>query len=335
MEAGIEQHAGSVEIKPEEGFEVVGPYGLQRCGPGVNDRLLRLDEALHWMAFKKEWPRDKSVYAVFSPLIQWDEADSPYRRQVLYLLNHEGYAYPLSLGDKLNPAAVDVWGDMSFSYGHTYSMGTVREMADVWAESWPGYVANADPFYRAGWVEYCKAMKRVAKANELPSLWEEKYREDYYINLGDWKERCQRFVRSLSRLAVPVSVAYELWGWGRAVAAVQSDVVADTAPAIEVQDVIDWPSLVRYRLQFASVAAQKRPVWLPGHVEILAARLHEEHQAGQGRGALGRLAGELRAVRSTVGELLKKHDFNQATGEKQQAPATPWSGLGGRGGKAA
>ena len=88
-------------------------------------------------------------------------------------------------------------------------------------------------------------------------------------------------MRSLSRLAVPVSVAYELWGWGRAVAAVQSDVVADTAPAIEVQDVIDWPSLVRYRLQFASVAAQKRPVWLPGHVEILAARLHEEHQAGQ------------------------------------------------------
>ena len=144
-------------------------------------------------------------------------------------------------------------------------------------------------------------MKRVAKANELPSLWEEKYREDYYINLGDWKERCQRFVRSLSRLAVPVSVAHELWGWGRAVAVAQSDAVADTAAAIEVQDVTDWHSLVRYRLQFASLAAQKRPVWLPGHVEILAARLQEEHQAGRGRGALGRLAGELRAVRSTVG----------------------------------
>ena len=116
---------------------------------------------------------------------------------------------------------------------------------------------------------------------------------------------------------------------------VQSVAGAQAAPAIEAQGVTDWSSLVRYRLQFASWAAQKRPAWLLEHVEILAAQLHEEHQAGRGRGALGRLAGELGSVRSTVGELLKKHGFNQATGEKQQALSTPWSGIGGRGGKAA
>lgn len=338
MNSGAEWNVEGTDIEPENGFEVVGPYGLQRCGAGVNERLLRLDEALRWMTYTKEWPKDKSMYAVFSPLIQWDEADSQYRRQVLYVLNHEGYAYPLSLGEKLTPAAADVWGDMPFSYSHTYSMGTVREIADTWRDSWPGYVANTDPFYRAGWVKYCKAMKDLARANELPRLWEDKYREDYYINLGEWTERCKRFVRSLSRLAVPVSVAHELWGWGRVTADVaQSNEVAVAAPAlaIEAQYVTDWPSLVQYRSQFASLAAQKRPVWQPEHVALLAGRLHEEHQAGRGRGALARLASELGAVRSTLGERLIKHGYSSATGEKQQAPVTPWSGMGGRGVKAA
>lgn len=299
MNADAECGVGAIVIEPEIGFQVVGPYGSQRCGEGVNERLLRLDEALHWMMHKKELPKDKSIYAVFSPLIQWDEADSKYRRQVLYVLNHEGYAYTLSLGDKLNPAAVDIWGDMPFSYSHTYSMGTVREIAETWRDSWPGYVENADSFYRAGWVNYCKAMKKLAKASELPRLWESKYREDYFINLDDWKERCKRFVRSLSRLAVPVSVAHELWGWG---SVAQPDVLpsATAAPVMEAQDVIDWPSLVQnHKALFTSPGA-----W-PTHWRRIALEFHEfGHGARRGATTKKQMAGALGVSRDTVETLL-------------------------------
>ena len=324
-----------LQIEPEDGYEIVGPHGLQRFGKGTNDRLLRLDEALYWLAHTKEHPRKGSVYAIFSPLVQWDEADPSYRRQVLYLINGEDYAYPLSLGDRLNPAALDVWGDMPFSNGDSYSMGTVREIAELWETSWPGFAADAEPFYRAGWVEYCKAMKRVAKASELPHLWEEKYRNDYYINLGEWKERCKRFVRSFSRLAVPIAVAHELWGWGKAVAVVAS--IAAPAVPITANDVNDWPSLVRYRLGTAlqvGAEIQKRPAWSSEHVAILAARLQQECREGRGKGALGRLAKELGTSRQALigsqkpdgkpGPLVR-HGYSVTTGLKL---ATPFDGLG-------
>ncbi len=343
MGAGAEHDAGSAEIEPEEGFQAVGPYGLQRCGAGVNDRLLRLDEALHWMAFKKEWPRDKSLYAVFSPLIQWDEADSKYRRQVLYLLNHEGYAYPLSLGDRLNPAAVDAWGDLPFSYAHTYSMCTVREIAEAWRDSWPGYVANAEPFYRAGWVAYCKAMKRVAKANELPILWEQKYREDYYINLGDWKERCERYVRSLGRLAVPVSVAHELWGWGHAAAAVAlPDAVADAAPAIAsrpktVQELEALLTDAAHAVQSAALQQGRKVVltpqkWTFDMRQVVRARLDALEAGGMGISQAGDWVGVCLGIgrSSIVQEMTKLKDAVMAR-EKQRmadnaAASNPFSG---------
>lgn len=217
-----------LEIVPLEGWEPVGPYGLQRFKEGRDGRLLRLDEALYWMAHTQEWPRKKAVYKAFSPLVQWDEADES-RRQVLYMLNGEEYAHPLSLGDRLNPRAVDIWGDLPFSYKDGYSQGTVREIADLWDESWPGYVQDPDDFYRKGWVSYCKTTKALAIAAEGPHRWEKEYRDRYFMNLGEWKDRCKRAVRSLSRLAVPFEVAHELWGWGTV--AVPAAVVLSLVPA--------------------------------------------------------------------------------------------------------
>lgn len=126
------------------------------------------------------------------------------------------------------------------------------------------------------------------------------------------------------------------WFKVHGVAAGGQEAGAPATPAIAAQDVTDWPSLVRYRRQFAdNKVFQRRPEWLPAHVALLAGQLQQECSAGHGRGALGRLAQELGAVRSTVGELLKKHDYSTTTGEKQQPPATAWSGLGSRGAKAA
>lgn len=324
-------------VELEDGYDVHSSHGLLSRAPGPSNRLLCLVDVFEWMR-RKELPRKAVVHAVFDPLVQLDEADEPHRRQELYVVNGEDYAHPLSLGEHLNPKARVVWGQLDFAYQDTYSMGAAREIAELWDASWPGYVCDPGQFYQQGWIQHCKNMKRVARLNCGPRDWEEEYRSRYYLSLEEWKERCKSAVRLLSRLAVPLSVAHELWGWGRIVEVVpQVKAVADTTPAlvIEAQCVTDWPSLVQYRSQFASLAAQKRPVWQPEHVALLAWRLHEEHQAGRGRGALARLASELGAVRSTLGERLIKHGYSSATGEKQQAPVTPWSGMGGRGVKAA
>lgn len=238
-------------IVPHDGYEVITEWGLQRFDDTDAGRLLRLDEALHWLVHGREWPRGKAVYAVFSPLVQWDEADGQDRRQVLYMLNHQDYAYPLSLGDRLNPRAVDVWGDLAFSYSDTYSQGTVREVADLWDASWPGYPIDPQTFYRDGWVSYCKTMKGLAKAAVGVVDWEVEYRKRYYMDLGAWKERCKKAVQSLRRLAVPIGVAHELWGYGHvqapAAAVATLSVVAAPAEVVEVFPLKDFDALVEYR----------------------------------------------------------------------------------------
>lgn len=98
-----------------------------------------------------------------------------------------------------------------------------------------------------------------------------------------------------------------------------------TVPAIEAQDVTDWLSLVRYRQQFAGVAAQRRPAWPSAHVALLAGQLQQAHAAGQQRGALGRLAKELQSTtRQSLSGLLQKHSYNTTTGQQAQTAANPF-----------
>lgn len=279
-----------IEPPKDSGWTAHGPYGLQRFQDGDGGHLLRLDEALHWMTCELELPRKRAVYSVFSPLVQLDEADGRHRRTVLYMLNGNDYAYPLALGDRLNPQTEDVWGQLQFSYWNTNSQGTVREIADLWDESWPGYVQNPDGFYRDGWVAYCKTMQALAKSSLGVIDWHREYRNRYYMGLESWKERCQNAVHSLSRLAVPFTVAHELWGWGTVAApATLADTVPAAPPAVLVpDDVKDYETLVRYRQQFLHLKPQKRPKWLPKHIEIAS----DEVQA-RGRGGKAAVAKEL------------------------------------------
>lgn len=326
------------DVEPLEGWVSNAPNGLLRHDSGDECRLVRLVDVAAWMA--NEYPRDQVIRRLFGALYQ-NEAD-PWGWQ-LFVLNGKGYAQRLIRHFGPSPETVDFWQhlrepDSIEEYGECVTSGySAQDVMGVilrmWDYAWPG--VSADPDADREWY-----MQRVIEANKRRNarLKADPDASNDAAPASMLSEERQAMMQVLERLAVPIPVAFTLWGWGRATAAVAlPDAVAGTqaAPAVEAQDVTDWPSLVRYRGQFASLAAQKRPVWLPGHVEILAARLHEDHQAGRGRGALGRLAGELGAVRSTVGELLKNHGFSQATGEKLQTPATPWSGMGGRGGKAA
>lgn len=105
-------------------------------------------------------------------------------------------------------------------------------------------------------------------------------------------------------------------GWVDAAATLVADGVAAPAAAITAEDVTDWRTLVLYRMQFAHLEAQKRSAWLPEHVAILAGQLHEEHQTGKGKGALGRLAKDVGTSRQALRELLVRHKYDTATGLK-------------------
>lgn len=267
------------EIVPLDGWCVDSGLGLQRFDDTSAGSLVRLDEALHWLMHGREWPRGKAVYAVFSPLVQWDEADGQARRQVLYVLNHQDYAYPLSLGDRLNPRAADVWGDLAFSFSNTYSQGTVREVADLWDASWPGYSHDSQRFYREGWVSYCKTMKGLAQTAVGVVSWEDEYRKRYYMDLGAWKERCKKAVQSLRRLAVPIGVAHELWGYGHVQKPAAAVSALSAAPdVVEVFPLKDFPALVAYRKENAGA------VWTLGNqLEIGRAEFARRTATGLGK----------------------------------------------------
>lgn len=134
------------------------------------------------------------------------------------------------------------------------------------------------------------------------------------------------------------SDARRLWGWGE-VAPAEALRVPGVAPAVTITeaDVTDWPSLVLYRLESVCLFGedtQKRPTWSSEHVAILAAQLHQECQAGRGKGALARLAKELGTSRQALigsqkpggkaGPLVR-FGYSVTTGLK---PATPFDGLG-------
>ncbi len=307
-------------VEPEAGYEVHGPLGLLSCGPGAASRLLSLTSAFEWMRHKGI-PRTSVVYAVFAPLIQWDEADEKHRRQVLYVVNGEGYANALSLGDRLNPKARAVWEQLDFSYQDTYSMGTVREIADFWDASWPGYVEDPSQFYQDGWIKYCNQSKDLAKSNHGPMGWEEEYRTRYYLNQTEWRERCTSAVRLLSRLAVPLSVAHELWGWGHAVASeAQPCAVAEeqTAPAIEAQDVTNWHSLVlHHKSLFESPAA-----WPDSWRRIALEWRESRGNVSRGVTTVKAMAEALGVSRDTVKTLLKRAE-RERNEERDRAWAPP------------
>lgn len=298
-----------MSVTPEPGWVLHTPYGTARCGDGPDDYLVRLADVVRWFQNKRGLPLAVAVGRV----VEGITVDS---FQQMFFLDEHGWARPM-----WEPSPWDKYSMTPEEKALPYLEGRVLHCIQGLRNAWLMPAWQAEKFFNAG-----------RPAGEPPAY--DKERENVF-------EFLDRLGGSDAISAVRMRIAHELWGWGRTVAAVPAavalqDMAAATPPAsaIEAQDVTDWPSLVRYRLQFASLAAQKRQEWLPGHVEILAARLHEEHQA-RGRGALDRLAGELGLARSTVGELLKKRGFDQATGEKQQVTATAWSGMGARGDKSA
>lgn len=273
-------------VEPVEGWSVMGPYGLQRFGPGPADRLVRLEEVLAWLCLVQEVPAARALTMVFGRLIEWDEADEKHRGFFLYALSDQDYAQPIERDGVVNPDASDAWGELEFAYSGRSAQGLVRDIADLWADSWPGYLVDADKFYQKGWVEYCKRMKQTAKSYYGEHIWHAEYTKRYYMDLAAWKLRCECTMKTMRQLCVPLHVAHQLWGWGTVAQ-------ASKAAALVPSQVQTFAELVAYRQLGESLPATNRPLWVASHVELLASELRRRKAASVGRGFKAEIAREL------------------------------------------
>lgn len=276
-------------------------YGEPRFASGVQGRAVHLSRLVLWLMERHECVRVEAVQMLLERLAS---ESGP----VVYEASPGGNGMPLNMEREWYPslnsslAAVPVRGRRVLSRGigqggvsapRVDSLGTGRSGFVAWLRGFWGRSENPDS---------------LLASPDFRGCW----------------------------LMVSEADAQACWGWGSdsASEAVAPDGVASdsatVASVIDAQDVSDWPSLMRYRLQFAEVAAQKRPAWLAAHVDLLAEQQRKLCAAGQGGGALSRLGEELGATRQALAPLLKKHGYNPTTGEKEQPAATPFTGMGAR-----
>lgn len=283
---------GKSSIEPLEGWEPNSGYGFQQLDASPWGRLVRLEVVATWLG--QRLPRNSVVYAIGSALVANDGDAAGW----LWVLNAHDFPTPLMRAGVLNLDAVDFWQFLSDLEFDSTPEDVARAIADEFDDVWPGL---ADPATDTQW-----AMQRaIAENRRLQSIQtaqparKELYRRDTSFDSDSRRYAMQR----LCKLALPVPKAHELWGWGRVVAAVaQPDTVAETtpAPAIETQDVTDWPSLVRYHKRLCESPAAWPAVW-----RRIALEFHESvRRAARGPTTKKRMAETLGISRDTVNTLL-------------------------------
>lgn len=223
------------EVEPLDSWKPNAPNGLLRHGPGDECRLVRLVDVAAWMA--NEFPRDEVIRRLMGALCQ-NEAD-PWGWQ-LFALNGSGYAKRLIRPLGPSPETVDFWQYLrepdsidEYDEGVTSDyiardvMGVIGRM---WEYAWPG--ASADPDADRDWY-----MRRVIEANKRRNA-RVKANPDaspHAVPASMLSEERRTMMLHLERLAAPIPVAFTLWGWGQAAAAValpDAVIEAPAAPAI-------------------------------------------------------------------------------------------------------
>lgn len=306
------------DVEPLDGWHPVAPCGLLRHGPGDECRLVRLVDVAAWLGH--EYGRADVLRLLLAPLCQND--GHPWGCQV-FVVNGTGYA--LRLLDRAGPAleTVDFWQFLRMPYAsdpwdcisRESTPGDVMDtIAETWRYAWPGL---ADPGKDLGGY-----MRRVVEANSIRNERIKAGHADDFAPVS--ADMCSpdrvEAMALLERLAVPVPVAFALWGWGRAVEVVaQTD--AQEAPSATVaplmaEDVKTFPDLVQYRQRLAGGQKLKTaPPWPAHHVALFAERLQQECEQGRERGAVERIAVELLATRQALAGVLKRHGYSPTTGQ--------------------
>lgn len=275
-----------MSVTPEPGWVLHTPHGTARCGDGPDDYLVRLADVVRWFQNKHRLPFAVAVGRVIDRI----SVDS---FQQMFFMDEQGWARPM-----WEPSPWDEFAMTPEEKALPYLEGRVLHCIRGLRSAWLMPVWEAEKFFNTG-----------RPAGEPPEY--DKERETVF-------EFIDRKGGSGAVSAVRMRVAHELWGWGRVVAAVaQPDTVAETtpAPAIETQDVTDWPSLVRYHKRLCESPAAWPAVW-----RRIALEFHESvRRAARGPTTKKRMAEALGISRDTVNTLL-----NDAREERAEEADGRW-----------
>jgi len=301
---GLDKQVGAMPYKPEPEWALRTKHGTARCDDEPDGYLVRLADVVRWLQRVRGLPFAVAVDRVTTCIT----SDS-----IMHMFHLDGDS-----GGWARPMWEPTAWDKYFSED---------ESELPWPEN---KVAHCITAVRASWLMSSWELERLVNHGVPPG--EPREYDSEKETPFDFSERRGGIPGCF---AIRMRLANELWGWGR-VAAVQAQPEAVTSTQqLQAQDVNDWPSLVRYRLQFIETPAQSRPKWLPAHVEVLAERLRSEHECGKGRGALRRLAEEMEGTHQALRDLLKRHRYDAATGKRIPSAVTPFTGIGSGSKKAA
>lgn len=207
----------------------------------------------------------------------------------------------------------------------------VADLAETWAMSWLYLVAPSDyarPLRTDDCFDSSQAIViRYFGYPEPPAVsmgllgllyaMREHWGAD---GLPDADQVQRKGLQALEHAAIRMDVAHALWGWGAAAAPATVVETVPTAPPVALgpDDVKDFETLARYRVQSNGLDAQQRPQWLPVHVAIARAAVQ-----AHGRGGKAAIARRLGMSEAGLWDLFQRHpETSQESG--------PWAGLGER-----
>lgn len=196
----IQLRKAQAVIEPVVDWCANSKYGLLRSDKLDSGKLVRLEDVACWMA--KTEPRDMSLFKIFFELISNDGKGA----ESLYVLNSRSYAKPLIIENRPNPALASWWQFFPEIDSDSNAEFIARDIADGFKRVWPGL---CDPATDHEWQ-----IERVIARNKERAAIAVADREcrDY---LGQyWPE--DGFLQGLIyAVAIPITKAAELWGYGQ------------------------------------------------------------------------------------------------------------------------
>lgn len=279
-------------VEPLESWSPNSRYGIQRLDDTPAGRLVRLEDVAVWLAQIK--PRKEVIFELFFPLIA-----SARHAVSLCLLNAESYAIPMIARDRVNPAAAGFWQFLPSVDSDSLSEVLTRAIREGWERAWPGL---SDPATDPDWIAK-RAIARNKERKEMMRL----HRLGLVTDPEPEPWPADDFLmQQLRRLAVPVSKAYELWGWGRVPAEVVQLVPAP-APASDLEP---EPITTYERLRAFRVANPGAPWTDDMHALLVSEEARRKSRPGV-VGVRKALGAELGCSDKRIGVLIREHQKAQ------------------------
>ena len=258
------------DADPPEGWTPNCAFGLQRIDATPRGRTVRLEDVAVELA--QTMGRQQVIDALFRALVADDGAEA----LQLHVLTANGYAKPLFVASALNPDANGYWLSFDALKERTEPAMVARSLGWAWMDAWPG-LSDFHTDSQA-WTERIIAQNRAQPGTSARFDTEDRL---FMLQL-------------LRRLAVPVAVAHQLWGYGTAAAAAVQLIGSHEPP----QNLCELK---------AQRIAEKGSPWTPEQRELLHAEV-ERRKARRETGVIAAIALKLEVSKQALSEQLRKRE---------------------------